>query len=467
MSGKRKKQIYYFSNLFIGFLILYIFLYTIIPMNGVMNMIFWKLANYGLGMLAIVYFIVSGRCHERIRFYPLIFLFIISYIITIIANCHFGYIRSIQEIYYMIILFIIILSLCGQSDPALLRKQFVIFSSLILLILTPGMLYSIFMFVSGYSKTVSIGGRNVYQGFHNARLFGVFSDPNYAGMNAVAAIWISIAMLRFCRKRSVRMCICTGILIQFIYVILSNSRTAKIVFWITLAIGLWFCLKTKYRIRRAGAYILFRTGFLLAAIFIVWRITAVLLPASADMYADLAKKAEPVIQSVKPKAYDTYKPPAPEVSLAREDTEKEDFSNNRFSIWKSGMEVYSNHPFFGTGFTYMTDVGRADTPDTYIVQRGYSLHNGYLDILVSSGIAGFIAMMSLFLFLFVDIVNQIRRTGIEKADTYVVILLIPLSIAIGHLTLSGLCYSSTATTFLFWLYTGFSLKTSCGFLDAV
>ena len=200
MSGKRKKQIYYFSNLFIGFLILYIFLYTIIPMNGVMNMIFWKLANYGLGMLAIVYFIVSGRCHERIRFYPLIFLFIISYIITIIANCHFGYIRSIQEIYYMIILFIIILSLCGQSDPALLRKQFVIFSSLILLILTPGMLYSIFMFVSGYSKTVSIGGRNVYQGFHNARLFGVFSDPNYAGMNAVAAIWISIAMLRFCRK---------------------------------------------------------------------------------------------------------------------------------------------------------------------------------------------------------------------------------------------------------------------------
>ena len=174
-----------------------------------------------------------------------------------------------------------------------------------------------------------------------------------------------------------------------------------------------------------------------------------------------------MIQSVKPKAYDTYKPPAPEVSLAREDTEKEDFSNNRFSIWKSGMEVYSNHPFFGTGFTYMTDVGRADTPDTYIVQRGYSLHNGYLDILVSSGIAGFIAMMSLFLFLFVDIVNQIRRTGIEKADTYVVILLIPLSIAIGHLTLSGLCYSSTATTFLFWLYTGFSLKTSCGFLDAV
>ena len=464
-SKHREKRMYYLSNLYIGFMILYIFLYSIIPMNGIMNMIFWKLINYGLGLFAILYFIVLQRCHEKIRFYPFIFLFIISYSITIMANYQFGYIRSIQEIYYMVIFFVLLLSLCGQSRPELIRKQFMIFSSLILLILTLGMLYSIFMFAAGYSKEIIVGGKNVYQGFYNARLFGVFSDPNYAGVNAVSAIWISAAMLRLSGKRSVRLCICMGILIQFMYVILSNSRTAKLVFWITSAIGIWFYLKTKYHVRRAGAHVLFRTALLLLAICFVWKITAVILPAAADTYADLKKKAEPVVKTTVYADHHTYMPPALEVSLAREDTGKEDFSNNRFAIWKSGMEVYANHPFFGTGFSYMTDVGRADAPDTYIVQRGYSLHNGYLDILVCSGIAGFIAMMSLFLCLFVDIVNQIRRTGPEKADAYVAILLVPLGIAIGHLTLSGLCYSSTATTFLFWLYTGFALKTSYGFLD--
>ena len=37
-------------------------------------------------------------------------------------------------------------------------------------------------------------------------------------------------------------------------------------------------------------------------------------------------------------------------------------------------------------------------------------------------------------------------------------ILIPIGMALGYMTLSGLCYSNTSTGLLFWLYTGFTLK---------
>ena len=112
----------------------------------------------------------------------------------------------------------------------------------------------------------------------------------------------------------------------------------------------------------------------------------------------------------------------------------------------------------------MTEVAKSTNPDTYIVLSSYSIHNGYLDILISSGISGFIIMITFFIFTFISIINSLFKIHVSERLRYVSLFLAPLSIAIGHLMLSGLCYSSTFTSFLFWLYLGFSLKVSLKFI---
>lgn len=454
---------YYFNMLYINFLVIYILLYTIVPFNHFMSFGIWKLLNYGMGLFAVFYNVFANFCFKKIRWYPLLLLFIGSYAVTILINYKNGYFQNLQELYYMVVFYLIVLSLGGTRDKTAIKRLFVLSGSLVVFIFTVSMLWSIFMFLNGYGEAIVVDGRTVYQGFNEARLFGVFSDPNYASVNAITALLISLILIYLTKKKFFKFSLYLCVLIQFIFIVLANSRTSRVTFFFVLIIGAWWGLKEKYGIKKGGVRVLSGTLFLVLAIALLWRTATFVLPVLAEGIQNVKTVEEPMPSY----QYGNNTEGSQEsvITLEREDTHKKDISNNRFTIWMSALEVFQSHPFMGTGFAYMTEVGKTTNPDTYIVQRGYSLHNGYLDILVSSGLSGFIIMMSFFLFTFIEIVNKILRIDAQKRYQYILVLLIPLSIAIGHLALSGLCYSSTASTFLFWLYLGFAISISENYLE--
>ena len=57
------------------------------------------------------------------------------------------------------------------------------------------------MFFVGYDATLSIDNRTVIQGFHESRLWGVFSDPNYASLSTLAIMWSTISLYSVVQKK--------------------------------------------------------------------------------------------------------------------------------------------------------------------------------------------------------------------------------------------------------------------------
>ncbi|MGN1217200.1 MAG: O-antigen ligase family protein, partial [Phocaeicola sp.] len=78
------------------------------------------------------------------------------------------------------------------------------------------------------------------------------------------------------------------------------------------------------------------------------------------------------------------------------DDNTSDPSNRRFSIWKSGVEIWNTKPVFGVSWANLTNYAEKEVPNTYIVnndlQNFSSLHNMVLDVLVGQGIIGIVLL---------------------------------------------------------------------------
>ena len=80
---------------------------------------------------------------------------------------------------------------------------------------------------------------------------------------------------------------------------------------------------------------------------------------------------------------------------ARVDVDEGDFSNGRFSIWESGLEVFLQSPLIGVSHRHIADFAAEHLPQTYIVQAGYTtMHNVFVDILAGQGIVGLAIMLA-------------------------------------------------------------------------
>jgi len=453
ISNRNEYKLFCINSIYFSFLIIYVFLYAIKPLDSLMGLIIWRIINYSFGFFAIFYNFFIHKSYKQVKYYPFILLFFSAYVVTIIVNSPLGYIRSIQEFYYMLIFMIVVLSLGGQNESKYIRRQYILYSSIIVIIWTLAVIWSLWMFVTGYSGSITLSNRVAIQGFYESRLWGVFDDPNYASVNSVAILWISLSLLRLKRSKNGNLLLKFSIVIQFLYIILSNSRISKLTFFITAMLAIWFKEKERFGVKRTGPKVLLWSAIGIVLIVGAWNTCVAYIPLITTQIQEYNSTTS------RHNSYTNASYTQPEtISLERIDANNADISNHRFTIWKSVLEVFPNHALWGTSFYYMADAVRQSNPDTYIAQRGYSPHNGYLDILLSSGIAGFLPMMSFFIFTILYLLYKIWQMPIKEKYNYILMILIPIGMALGYMTLSGLCYSNTSTGLLFWLYTGFTLK---------
>lgn len=299
---------------------------------------------------------------------------------------------------------------------------------------------SLVQFIMDISYTTKYAADHgiVRQGIMDGRLFGLFSDPNFAAFTSLLLLLGLWHILSRTNHLLTRIFIWFSIGLNAIYIILSNSRTiylsvvGSIMFYVLLR-----CYKKYQNQKISGIQMLgklFVRG-LATCILLVATYFAILIPLRG--IADFICPDRDVA-----------------VEMVRDDINSENISNNRFTIWQAYLNLYTEKPLFGFSTRSALPYATKEHPESYLAQTQYVTHNGYLSLLVETGAAGFF-VMSVFMILLIVRSGKRIHDRRDINDTYFIFATWMVSILIFCLCFHDIFFTLNLETMLFISGLGF------------
>lgn len=407
------------------------------------------------GVILLVDFLVSGLA-VRFKYSWLLILFYISLLISILSNISYNPIGNIKVVVWILIQTMVLATVNNEYKDEFHLKRFrILFEgvagvffinslvSLIMFILKFGTHLPNDNFVTGYVRV----------GFVEGRLFGIFIDPNYASMCVMFTMMFIIINMML-HKTGILMKIYHTVLlvVDFIYIVLSRSRTTELCFYVALAtIGFFLVLNL---VKQKGIKTLRSLSISVIAMVLSVAIGFCLFTA-CDFGAEKLYVSTSEINTNYDKNHD-YKE-----DLIREDVTEENISNNRFAIWKDYFKVSFEKPLFGSGPRNELEYIKEHLPDSFVAKRGYSSHNGYLALLVGSGIIGSLLMLGFMLLNVKYIASYLIRNSGKGHKYYQAILILAIILAtaaVAAVSLKSIFFCNSIIDQLFWFTFGYVLS---------
>lgn len=429
--------------------------------SGWMNLATWLLA--ALGAAAAVCMAVQFRRYKDVRNIRLLLLFLASHILSSVINYRYGIIENVKELIWLFLFMVFLYASARICTADEMKREFRILAFLWTAITSVFNLISISMVVWGreygiyqYSGGKVVGFKEV--GFKWGRLWGVYDDPNHGA--AIAAASVLLAAYLFCEVKSkvVKVLLALSVVVQFLYIMLSDSRTGLII--LGTALFLWTAgkLYIRKKERTNGKTGMKALLISLAAGAAVACIAAGGVLICKQSYNVLDKKIEAyVAQKKTTDSQDKDKDKSGQVG--RKKDIQDDASNGRLAIWESGLEIVRTTPIWGTSFRNITEYAKDNMPETYLIENpegsAYdSLHNSVMDVLVSQGVIGILIVLCLI----GNTIYLIRKNllNVKEEDRSFVLLCFcgMASLAAGSMFLSMVFYLNAPQTFLFWICFG-------------
>ena len=416
-------------------------LYTVLMLSGAV-------------ILAIDFF-VSGFL-VRFKYSCLLILFYCSLLISIFINIQHNPIGNFKVLVWLLIQTFLLNTVNSGCKETFDFKRFRIMFEAVAAVFFAGCLASIVMFLCGYGTYLpneDFSSGYVRAGLVDGRLFGVFNDPNYASicvMITMALIIINMIMHR--EKCWLKIYHWILLFIDFVYIVLSRSRTTELCFYIFVAVVGFFLVFSyikKKEIKKNARGIAISC---VAAIICVC--TSLGLFTVTNAVFDKVYVAASGLHSDYDSEHD-YKE-----DLIREDVDEQNVSNNRFAIWNDYFRVSFEKPLFGSGPRNELEYIKEHMPESFVARRGYSSHNGYLGLWVGSGIIGTVFMLG-YMFLNVKLIAGylIRKSGSDE-KYYIPILLLATVlavIAVAAVSLKAIFFCNSIIDQLFWFILGFTV----------
>lgn len=378
----------------------------------------------------------------------IVFLCII--VVSTVVNMKYGVTNNLKTLCWTGIQIIVLTAVDTEElSTQHILKQFRQFSETFSLIWTIGVAVSLWQFAAQYSSeywllgSVSISR----EGFTEGRLFGVFTDPNYASLCSCAAIFFAISNIMLGKKKFWGIFYhALVIFMQLSYVVLAASRTAKVgIVVVVFAVTLLLMIKDGI-VRKK-----------------IWRKT--LIPVvCACLSVAVCLGSWKLIQkgySYVPELYDAATGKQSEevtVDFVREDVvNSDDLSNNRFKIWKDYIEVFKKTPIVGTSPRNALEYTADHFENMYILDTKYSVHNTYLALFVCTGVLGGSVML---LWLVLTAIRVLRYLVVNSPNepNYNIILMLTCIMAIYALAafpLLFMFFNNMIIDILFWTTLGF------------
>ncbi len=416
--------------------------------------IYTVLIFVGIVILAVDFF-VSGLV-LRFKYSWLLILFYISLLISIFLNISREPIQNLKVVVWMLIQSFVLYTVNGEYNEKFGVKRFrALFEALGLYYFICSLI-SVLMFVFGFFDLIP--NSNLASGYSRigliqARLFGVFTDPNYASICVLfSMIFIIVNMILHKDRLFVRIYHIIALIIDFVYVVLSRSRTTQICLWAIFAIVGFFAVMDL--LNKKGV-----KGFKNLAISVLSALLAVVVSFSVYSFTNWGMGRIYVATSEIHTQFDENHDY--EEDLIRDDVNEENISNNRFAIWKDYFELSLKRPFFGIGPRNEVEYIKEQMPDSFVAKREYSSHNGYLALLVGGGIIGTLLMFGFIIMNIYHIASYlIRRSG--KGDKYYLTILLFAAIlataAIAAVSLKAFFFCNSIIDHLFWFTLGYTIS---------
>lgn len=423
---------------------------------------------YALGVLVIDF--VSERRIFRNKGRAILVIFVLSYLITMLTNRNLFGFSYLSNFCYYVECLSLVYSFGRRSDD---RNTIV--ERLIAVVISCANLINIWMFFAKFHIYIPERG---YLGMFpdENRLAGLFGNPNVLGMVCLGGIVLSLICAANEKKQSWRIFYLVLCFVNYITLLLANSRTqiysvAIMGFVIVFAL----LLKNERNVKQICLAVF--SGLMCMVVVIsggrLLQLGMSALDVNYEYYVlnisnqkDIFQNEQEVLiadseefnsnQEVEQKSEITVEPGEEDVQKSDSNSNVETIErsessgfNGRIDLWKIGWQLFLARPIFGTGMdnhdNALRDLGMEVLP-----VRG-NFHNVYLEVLVDFGIVGFACLVIYLLTMLLDVVRLFQFGDGDNWTLNAVLLGAVVAFLVDGLADSTLVSSLYPTAIFFWM----------------
>lgn len=407
-------------------------------------------AIYGF-LLIVAEFIMVVLKKKKNNYNIWLIIFLIGLFLSILINYKFALFSNLKLLVWQAIYLLVVFQV--GKDNIHSGRIIKTLSNLLIIVWTILTTISLGMFLFRFSYAVHLTNRARFLriGFFDARLFGVFEDPNFSSTISVVVILLIVYSLRIKKGKLQSFLSYLAIIFQLAYVQLSGSRTGLIVLLLSIFVlsfsillNLDFWIKKKYLYKWLGSLfsaliIVILSYFLLEAFkYILSLLPSVLFKEEHRILKDIPKKD------------------GGKISLERSDVENNsDASNGRLGLWKSGFELFKTNILFGTSPKGIFEYAKEVLPTTFIARTQKYTHNTYVNVITSTGLVGSIPLFFFFIkSFFMVITKAYGKAKLFFKNNYGMNAQIVLAIAASAFFLNDIVMVNSVGSLIFWLFLG-------------
>ena len=441
------------KGIYIFVFVTYILLARIVPFvnfisQDLNSVIFSALAIIGAALVAFDFFMSFSMFKSRENLILLAFWVIC--LISSALNMEYGIVNNVKTLVWMAIQFFLLFSYVNAEDEQINITLKRIMNSAAAIWLA-GIIVSLVQFFLQISYIAPASDFPRRQGFTEARLFGVFTDPNFAALTSMLVIVFCLFLIKYCDSKKLRIYYWVNIAFQLIYIVLSGSRTAMLEGYMLVFLVAIVQARNSAIKKGQGSKALLSIAYGVLAI----AVSIALVFAVQKTMLFLADVCAPLRDSITIEIDEDINE-EDIISLERHDVNEENISNNRFSIWKSAIEVSAGKRIFGVSPRNLLVYATENYPDSYLVTMDYETHNGYLAVFVNSGIMGSIAILALVADAIYMICRYLKCKKKQEYDAEAIMLFSVLFIIAGSAMFQPeIFFVNSYGAAIFWLCLGY------------
>lgn len=403
-------------------------------------------------MCLIMLRLLKHKTYKRMPCFMLMVLFCVSFVLSAFMNRQYGITGNGKWIIWTGVQFFALYVCSVERDAEEYKKEFRILSHIIIVYSVIGSLISLGMLISSYSQVfITADKEMIVSGFTWGRLWGVYTDPNYGAVFSVISIILSVLFLLRSRG-AVKVFYILGIILNYLYMVFSDSRTGEIAFMCGMGLFVGMLLIREKAKKKAVA----RFGITVFAILVIAGIS---FAGTRLIKTEYNRKLAPVFAEVFPKKDVNHHVKS---KVGRKQDIEKDVSNGRFALWKDAVKVWQSSPVYGTGYTTFVSYAKDHTPDIYAVNTGgsdyVSLHNAFLNTLVYQGGIGFVLLLLIAVRMIVYILKPVLSAGMEwYPELGAMLSCVGAVVASMMFFMEGL-YTNSPGAFILWVFCGYLVQ---------
>ena len=392
----------------------------------------------------------------------LLVAFILSYLLGAINTLRYGIMENIQAVAWMSIQFFAVFAYDIRKDKDFANKEFKVITAFFIAYTMLMAIIGLTLMIAKYEYYTVIDGMYVIAaGFLFNRLWGCYIDPNYGAIFSLVSILLSMYYFKSSNKK-IKLILILNILVEYLYICYSDSRTGRLAIILSIAALVYLLLikRDKFEIgdksiELIGAKKVVVVAFVaLLCAGVVWSGTKVVKLTTSEIKVAIAKSTAIEQGATEEQAeviadYDR-------IGRYDEEINGGDVSNNRFEIWKSGIDIFKANPITGISFRNIMEYARTEMPTGFIATSGFeSMHNFLVDILVSQGIIGIAILLVFVVLILKPTLLAAPKLGLADYNQFVFMFASLVAIFVSMLTYSEAFYMNTGGAFLFWYFLGY------------